>query len=200
MNVISTFLVAFLLSFLGSIPPGTLNLTALQLGLEQKTKLGIRFALAASIIEYPYAWIAVTFEKAITSSGDAERLLQLIAAIAMIIFGALNLLSATSKKPLSLANSGFRRGIIMGILNPLALPFWIGVTAYLKSLGFITLSSAAEIQAYLLGVVFGAFILLVAILYSARRALVYLSNDRLAKRVPGFTLIALGVYGLMDLL
>jgi len=200
MSVISTFLVAFLLSFLGSIPPGTLNLTALQLGLEQKIKLGIRFAIAASIIEYPYAWIAVTFEKAITSSGETERLLQLIAAMAMITFGALNLLSATSKKPLTLANSGFRKGIIMGILNPLALPFWIGATAYLKSLGFITLRSAAEVQAYLLGVVCGAFILLLAILYSARRAFVYLSNDRLAKRVPGFTLIALGVYGLIDLL
>ncbi|HYG01250.1 MAG TPA: LysE family transporter [Chryseosolibacter sp.] len=200
MIVLSTFLTAFSLSFLGSIPPGTLNLTALQLGLEKRTKLAVRFAFAASLIEYPYAWIAVTFEKVITSSGETERWLQLVAAFAMLLFGILNLRSVNSPKPSSLSGSGLRRGVIMGILNPLALPFWIGVTAYLKSLGFVTLKSSVEVHAYLLGVFLGAFSLLCATAYFAQRMVLYFSNDRVVKRVPGFTLIALGVYGLIDFL
>ena len=55
-------------SFVGSIPPGTLNILVLQLGLENKIKVALRFALAVSVVEYPYAWIAVVFEDWITSS------------------------------------------------------------------------------------------------------------------------------------
>jgi threonine/homoserine/homoserine lactone efflux protein len=62
------FLWGFFFSFIGSIPPGTINLTCVQLGLEKKIKIAWRFAIAASVMEYPYAWIAVEFAEWITSS------------------------------------------------------------------------------------------------------------------------------------
>ena len=68
MEMLQNFLFAFLFSFLGSIPPGTLNLTVLQLGIERKINIALRFAIAAALIEYPYAWLAVAFEGFITSS------------------------------------------------------------------------------------------------------------------------------------
>ncbi|MEQ9413449.1 MAG: hypothetical protein RIF39_06440, partial [Cyclobacteriaceae bacterium] len=62
MEILTVFLLGAFFSFIGSIPPGTLNLSVLQLGLEGKVKTALRFALAVAIIEYPYTWIGVEFE------------------------------------------------------------------------------------------------------------------------------------------
>ena len=51
MIYLQVFFVGLVFSFLGSIPPGTLNLCVLQLGLEKKVGAALRFALAVSIIE-----------------------------------------------------------------------------------------------------------------------------------------------------
>ena len=68
MHVLIPFILSFFWSFIGSIPPATINLTVVQLGLEGKTNLAWRLALGAAIIEYPYAWIAVKLEDMITAS------------------------------------------------------------------------------------------------------------------------------------
>ena len=67
MMLLQVFLIGLVFSFIGSIPPGTLNLAVLQLGMEYKIKTALRFSLAVAIIEYPYAWIAVVFEDWVTS-------------------------------------------------------------------------------------------------------------------------------------
>ncbi|MBK8289970.1 MAG: hypothetical protein IPK96_02445 [Flammeovirgaceae bacterium] len=64
--IIQVFIIGLIFSFLGSIPPGTLNLAVLQLGMEHKIKTALRFSLAVAIIEYPYTWIAVVFEDWVT--------------------------------------------------------------------------------------------------------------------------------------
>ncbi|NJM24233.1 MAG: hypothetical protein HC859_00495 [Bacteroidia bacterium] len=89
--MIVTFLIAALFSFIGSIPPGTLNLTILQLGLEKRISIAWRFALAAVVVEYPYAWLAVKFEKLILSSPVITDNFKLIAACVMTALGAFNI-------------------------------------------------------------------------------------------------------------
>jgi threonine/homoserine/homoserine lactone efflux protein len=60
--IVQVFLIGLIASFIGSIPPGTLNIMVLQMGLENKIRTAMRFISGRSIIEYPYAWIAVEFE------------------------------------------------------------------------------------------------------------------------------------------
>jgi threonine/homoserine/homoserine lactone efflux protein len=196
MAVVFSFLLAFFFSFVGTIPPGSVNLTIIQLGLSGKIKIAWRFALTVSIVEYPYAWLAIEFESLITHSQIVIEHFRLLAAIVMLIIGILNLISATGqrvKKVGSFDDSGIRRGLLLGILNPLAMPFWIGITAYLKSLHLIALSSPAEIHAYLLGVSGGTLILLMALAYLARNVQSRFERNNLLRVVPGATLIALGL-------
>ena len=94
MEIFLVFFLGAFFSFIGSIPPGTLNLSVLQLGLEGKVKVALRFALAVSIIEYPYAWIAVQFEGWVTSAPMVIENFQLVTAIVMVGIGALNLWAA----------------------------------------------------------------------------------------------------------
>jgi len=190
------FVVGIVFSFLGSIPPGTLNLCVLQLGLEKKIGAALRFSLAVAIIEYPYAWIAVEFERWITSSPAVIENFQLLTAIVMTIIGLLNIWAA--QRPTEFANrfneSGFRRGLILSLLNPMAIPFWIGITAYLKAQGWIDLSSQLKLHLYVLGTSIGAMILLTLFTYLAHRLSSYVTGSKLVKLVPGITLLALGLY------
>jgi threonine/homoserine/homoserine lactone efflux protein len=202
MEMLQTFLIAFLFSFLGSIPPGTLNLTILRLGLEHKMNIAWRFAVAAALIEYPYAWLALLFEDWVTSSPAIINNFKLITAIVMITLGVLTIRSTMrpsgSTEPVH--ESGFRKGLLLGILNPLALPFWIGITAYLKSQGWIALSGSGEIHSYLLGISLGALTLLMLVAYLAQKAAVVFSSHANVKFIPGVVLLVLGAYALVQYL
>lgn len=196
MLYLQVFLVGLVFSFLGSIPPGTLNLCVLQLGLEKKISIALRFALAVSIVEYPYAWIGVEFEHWITSSPWVVRNFQLITALVMTAMGVLNIWAARNPTSFSVKfnASGFRRGIVLSILNPMAIPFWIGVTAYLKSQGWIDLSTTGLLHSYVLGTSVGAMVLLTLYTFLANRLSVYIQNSRVVQLVPGITLLLLGIY------
>ena len=201
-DVFWVFLMGAFWSFLGSVPPGTLNLSVLHLGLEGKTKVAWRFALAVAIIEYPYTWLAIQFEYWITSNPMVTENFQLITAIVMTTIGVGNLWSA--RKPTAATekfqSSGFRRGLILSILNPMALPFWIGVTAYLKAQGWITLSSTLLLHSYVLGTSVGVMILLGLFILLAKKMSGYASQNGWVKLVPGFTLLGLGLYAFVKYL
>lgn len=196
MVYVQVFLVGVLFSFLGSIPPGTLNLAVLQLGMEHKIKTALRFTLAVAIIEYPYAWIAVMFEDWLTSSPVIINNFQLITAVVMTVLGIFTIWSAQKPSNFSMRfnESGFRRGIVLSILNPMAIPFWIGITAYLKAQHWIDLSTSGLVHSYVFGTSVGVFILLVLFAFLARKLSAYVKDNRYVNLIPGLTLLALGVY------
>lgn len=198
MELAATFFIAFIFSFVGSIPPGTLNLTMIHLGLDHKLNVAWRFGLAASLIEYPYAWLAIEFENIITANLMTERF-QIITGIVMLLLG-LFMLKPAATNPSRFSQrfhaSGFRRGLVLGILNPLALPFWIFMTAYLKSIGWVDLSDNFEKHLYLMGIVAGAFSLLIVVAFLARQVVQYLGESPFMKKFPGVVLVFLGLYAI----
>jgi threonine/homoserine/homoserine lactone efflux protein len=202
MEAFLTFFVAFFFSFIGTIPPGTINLSIIQMGLEHRVSAAWRFALAASIIEYFYAWIAVEFEELITSSPAVTENFELIGAVVMLTLGAVSLYTTKRPSPVisRFDHSGIRKGIILGILNPLALPFWVAMTAYIKSQRWISLSTDLELHSYLFGVALGGLALLMIVFYLARKVVSYFRDNTFLKKIPGLTLLILGVYALINYL
>jgi threonine/homoserine/homoserine lactone efflux protein len=196
MIYLQVFLVGAVFSFLGSIPPGTLNVSVLQLGLDRKIGAALRFSLAVAIVEYPYAWIAVEFENLITSTPAVVQNFQLLTAVVLTGIGIVNIWAAQrpTKFTTVLSESGFRRGIILSLLNPMAIPFWIAYTAYFKAQGWIDLSSPLKVHLYVLGTSVGVMILLILFTYLAHRMSQYVTNNKIVKLVPGVTLLVLGVY------
>jgi threonine/homoserine/homoserine lactone efflux protein len=195
--IVQVFIIGFIFSFLGSIPPGTLNLLVLQMGLEHRIKAALRFALAVSIVEYPYAWIAVEFEQLITSSPTVMENFQLWGAIIMTTIGVLNLWSVRKPSTITvkLSQSGFRRGFLLSILNPQAIPFWIALTAYLKYQGLIVLDTPWRVHSYILGTSVGAMALLTLLAVLAHKVASSFRDNRLIRMIPGVVLLALGLFG-----
>lgn len=202
MEVLQAFIIAFIFSFAGSIPPGTLNLTVFQFGIEKKTSLVWRFALAAMLIEYIYALIAVKFASLIVSSRGIVDNLHVITGVVMIVLGVINLMSANKPGRFSnrFSNSGFRRGLLLSILNPLAIPFWIAMTAYFKTHDWIDLATPPELYSYLLGVSFGGGTFLISLAYLTKNMSHYFQTNNWVKKIPGILLILLGVYAFLQLL
>ena len=196
MDYLKVFLMGFIFSFIGSIPPGSLNLTVLQLSLEKKISIALRFALAVSIIEYPYTWIGVHFQYLISSSPVVVENFQLIAAIVMTALGVYNLWP--TRTPTGFAKkfneSGFRRGIVLSILNPMAIPYWMGFTAYLKAQGWIDLATPGLLHSYVLGTSIGAMALLTVLVFFAQRLAPYVQGSRWIKIIPGMLMLGLGMY------
>jgi threonine/homoserine/homoserine lactone efflux protein len=199
--VTTAFAIAFAFSFIGSVPPGTINLTVLQLGLERKFSIAMRFGAAAALIEYPYGWIAVKFAALILSSPAIVTNFQLITGIVMVTLGAFNLWSASKPSNFSVRfnNSGFRRGLLLGLLNPMAIPYWIAMTTYCKSQGWIDLDTNSELHGYLVGVVLGALTLLSILVYLAGKIAPLFRHQGILKRIPGVVLLALGIYAFIRL-
>ena len=200
--IIQVFIIGVVISFMGSIPPGTLNLAVLQLGMEKKVKAALRFALAVSIIEYPYAWIAVVFEDWITSTPVIVENFQLITAVVMLVIGVFSVWTARKPSELSIKfnESGFRRGIVLSILNPMSIPFWIAYTAFLKSQGWIDLTTSWRVHSYVFGTSVGVMILLTLLAFLANRLASYAKDNRVVKLIPGITLLVLGFYALIKYL
>jgi threonine/homoserine/homoserine lactone efflux protein len=195
-EIVVAFLLGTFFSFIGSIPPATLNLSVLQLGLEHKRAIALRFTLAVTLIEYPYAWIGVVFEEWVRSAPGITENFQLITACVMTVLGIFNLWSV--RKPSEFAvkfnQSGFRRGLLLSILNPMAIPFWVGITAYLKEQNWLTLDTQWHIHSYVLGTSVGVFLLLFLFIYLAEWVSRYIKNNWLVKLIPGVTLLILGLY------
>ncbi|MBT1700038.1 LysE family transporter [Fulvivirgaceae bacterium PWU4] len=200
MEALLTLSIAFLFSFIGTIPPGTMNLTIIGLGLEHRISTAWRFALAAALIEYPYAWLAVEFENLITSSPMITANFRIITGVVMTVLGVISLRSSQKPSPFAkrFQESGFRRGILLALLNPLALPFWVAMTAYLKSQRWIDLDTNMEVHFYLLGVSLGSLSLLIILAYLARRVVRQFQGNTFLKKIPGITLLVLGAYALIQ--
>lgn len=196
MEYLYVFFTGLVFSFIGSIPPGTLNVSVLQLGLEKKVNTALRFALAVSIVEYPYAWIAVEFEYWLTSSPVIVENFQLITAIAMTVLGSFTLWAARKPSTFSVkfSESGFRRGIVLSLLNPMAIPYWMGATAYFKAQGWIDLSSDGLIHSYVFGTSVGAMLLLTLFTFMAAKLAPHIQKNIFIKLLPGFIMLALGLY------
>ena len=189
--------ISYAFSFLGSLTPGTVNLSVLQSGLDHKSSVAIRMASAAAIVEYFYAWIAVEFELLITSSPLVVANMQLITAIVMTVLGVMTIWSspATGKPKETSQPKGFIKGLVLGVLNPLAIPYWTGATAYFKSNGWIDLSTSFGLHSYLLGVSLGVFSLLLLVTFSARRlAKMLLDRNSMIRKIPGYLMLALGIF------
>lgn len=194
-----TFIVAFIISFLGSIPPGAINLSVLQLGLEHRHDAALRFSIAAAIIEIPYAFIAIRFQLLLESSPWLIDNFKLMAAIVLLVLGILSIIQQSRSKPASalmnrIQKSGFRRGLLIGLFNPMAMVFWIGVTAYLKQHDWIDLSTLTNEVAYIAGLALGTFALLACLTYLSKALAPIFKGSKFLKLMPSVAFFLLAIY------
>ena len=152
----------FLISFLGTLPLGTLSLAAMQISITDGVLPAISFTLGALTAEVVYVRISLV---AMTWVRRNEKLLKILEWATLVIVLALAFSSFwTAYHPKVQQNiilsNGMHRGLLgllMSSLNPMQIPFWFGWSAVLFSKNILR-PGFWNYNAYLIGIGAGTFL------------------------------------------
>jgi threonine/homoserine/homoserine lactone efflux protein len=201
------FLIVSVISFAGSIHPGTVNLAVVQTTLSQSRRAGLWLALGGSLPEIGYSALAAGGLMLIPMHSNWTVVLAY--APIPILLGAG--IAAFRHKPLVLnvtATNGvslpFWKGIALGGTNPQLLPFWSAVWLYLSqaTIGNQMLIPAGQFASqwvFALGTATGAFGLLVLVVWLAdwqRQRIVHYLNGPWINRLAGGLFIGMALWQL----
>ncbi|EDM34605.1 hypothetical protein PBAL39_24028 [Pedobacter sp. BAL39] len=141
-----TLFLGILLNMVGYIPPGNINLTVVQITITRGIRQALYFIGAFSTIEILFTFGVMRFVQWLSS----EIVLDNIIDVVMIfMFGILGLITWRSRREMPKADyskkDSIRYGMLLGVLNPMQIPYWLFVGSYLISqewinTGFLSLS------------------------------------------------------------
>ncbi|MEQ9402250.1 MAG: LysE family transporter [Cyclobacteriaceae bacterium] len=199
---LQTLIVAFVVSYIGSIPPGTINVTVMQLAIQKRRRAAVFFAFAASAVEFVYAGFTVQFHILLNNNEVLADYFRIITSIALIGLGLWNIFSTSTSESV-IVNSekgrhGFIRGMMLGILNPMTIPFWLAITTYLENDDLISVDGFS-FWMYLIGLSVGTFCLLITVNALGSQFTRIADNKFLVHKLPGIILFTLGIYFLLKL-
>jgi threonine/homoserine/homoserine lactone efflux protein len=151
------------LSFIGSIPFGSINVTVMESSITRGFRTAIWVIFGAACIEFIQAFVALKFSALITRNPVTEMIL-FWASIPILIAIGIYFVRQKNSPDTDLhgysRSRGFLKGIIIAALNVLAIPYWIFYGSYLTTIGLIDLSSNFNIVIFSLGVFSGTIIIL----------------------------------------
>jgi threonine/homoserine/homoserine lactone efflux protein len=131
-RLVKIFFVGMVISFIGSLPLGTLNIAAMQISITDGYIPALWFSTGSLLTEIIYVRISLV---AMDKIRKQERILKMLEWLTLLIVTALAISSfvAAAKnnpgaKNIILSNTMHRffLGFIMSAINPVQIPFWFG--------------------------------------------------------------------------
>lgn len=198
--MLTSFFIAFIISFLGSIPVGVLNLTSVDIGLRKSLYHVMIFAFAVSLVEYAQGFIALKFSSLFETNQNLELYINLFATPVFFILGIIYLRKHGKPPKQKEAISDFGKGLLLSIVNPLAIPFWVIWGTFSFSNNWLT-NDNLSIAIFTIGISFGTFITLVLFGLLAKRIInkIEVVNQRI-NQIIGWTLIILGILQVLKII
>ncbi len=155
-----TFSVAVIINFVGYIPLGNINLTSVQISVNRGMKQALYFITAFSLVEGLFTYVLMRFAEWFASHEKWLNALDWILIVMFLIMGVVVLNMAEHPKNVEYRRrDSVRYGIILGILNPMQIPFWMIGGTYLISNHWIT-TAGWGLEIFSVGASIGAFICL----------------------------------------
>lgn len=160
-------IIGFGAAFLGTTPPGLLNLTAAKTQAIYGSKKANLFMLGSSSVSALYSFIAASLTSFLESN---PVYLQDILLVGLIIFAILTIvfaykgfmLNKNGPKPVNNERSNFFiTGVLLSIINILPFPFYIAITYFLQNLISFNYS-VQQILILVIGVFSGTYAILFA--------------------------------------
>lgn len=155
--LLQTFLVAVIINFLGYIPLGNINLTTIQISVNKGLKQALYFIITFAVMDIILTYILMRFAEWFAEHESWWNVLDYLLIMVFLILGTLSWYSSTHTKEVSVRSmDSVRYGIILGIFNPMQIPFWMIGGTYLLSHNWIT-SDGLGLESFALGAGIGAF-------------------------------------------
>jgi threonine/homoserine/homoserine lactone efflux protein len=158
--LLRVFLWGMLISFLGTLPMGTLNVTAMQIGIQESIKNALLFALGSLTVEMIYVRISLVGIDWVSRQVKLMRAMQWITLAIIIALAVGSIMAALhpsdAAKNVVLQNKLHRTllGMFMCAINPVQIPFWFGWSTVLFSKKILQPVSA-QYNSYIVGIGIG---------------------------------------------
>jgi threonine/homoserine/homoserine lactone efflux protein len=156
------FVTGIFISFLGALPMGTLNMSAMQIAITDGFYPAVLFALGALLVEMIYVrmtLVAMGWFRAHKKLLMAMEWLTLIIILVLAVSSFYTAMHPTLKANPILSNSVHRFWLGAGLsaINPLQVPFWFGWSTVLTGKGILVRHGYNYVY-YILGIGIGTFI------------------------------------------
>ena len=157
-----SFILGFSSSYLGTIAPSMLNITATKISLEKNKKEAINYAIGVSIIVLFQAFFALLFLKTILNN---PFILETIQTASIFVFGVLSIIffrkALQERKENYQKNKykGFITGITLSLINMFSIPFYCAVAGYFNMNGWLNLTTQ-NVIVFVIGSGLGTYFIL----------------------------------------
>lgn len=159
--LVKIFFVGMLVSFLGSLPLGTLNIAAMQISVSDGINSAIFFSIGSLLAEIVYVRLSLVAMDWIRKQERVLKVLEwvtlaIVVALAIASFYAALHPSQNENVILSSNLPKFILGFTMSALNPVQIPFWFGWSTVLFSKK-VLLPRNDHYNTYIIGIGIGTF-------------------------------------------
>ncbi len=149
------------ISFLGSLPLGTLNIAAMQIGMQESIAAAMWFSLGSLLVEMIYVRISLVGISWMLQRKQLMKWLDWITLLIVLALAAGSFIAATQEgevKNILLDNPmhRFLLGAFMCAINPVQIPFWFGWSTVLFTKK-VLVPKNSNYNSYIAGIGIGTF-------------------------------------------
>jgi len=154
-----------IITLVGVVPPGLLNMTAAKISLKEGYSRGIMFSVGVCLIVIFQTYLAAIFARYLSNHPDVIDILQRVALVIFVLITIYYLIFAKTQVQPDAVNrvkskhSRFFFGMFLSCLNMFPIPYQAYMTITLASFGWLTFDFTS-IAAYVAGSAMGTFVML----------------------------------------
>ena len=160
--LLKIFFTGMLVSFLGSLPLGTLNIAAMQISVSDGVAAAMLFSAGSLLVEIIYVRISLVAIDWIRKQEKVLKALEWVTLLIVVALAAASFYAALHPGDqknivLSSALPKFFLGMLMCAVSPVQIPFWFGWSTVLFTKK-ILLPRNDHYNSYIIGIGIGTFI------------------------------------------
>ncbi|MEO6894239.1 MAG: LysE family transporter, partial [Ginsengibacter sp.] len=131
MPIVKVFFWGMIVSFLGSLPLGTLNVAAMQISVQENVQNAILFSLGSLSVEMIYVRISLVGINWVRKQKKLFRWMEWITVAIVLALAIGSFAAAMKTHPAKnvILNNNINRyflGVMLSAINPVQIPFWFG--------------------------------------------------------------------------
>lgn len=162
MKFFRIFITGLTISFLGTLPLGTLNIAAMQISVSDGIRPAIYFVIGCLLVEIVYVRVSLVAMNWVLKNKKLFRWLEWLSVVIILALAVSSFVAASDEvvKKNVLLSGGVHRfwlGVIMSAINPVQIPFWFGWSTVLFTKGVLEHKNS-QYNVYILGIGIGTFI------------------------------------------
>lgn len=160
-KLLRIFITGLFISFLGTLPLGTMNIAAMQISVTDGLRPAMLFALGALLIEIGYVRLSLVAMSWIRKNQKLFKILEWVTLLIILALAVFSFIAAATpgvKQNVVLSGTihRFWLGVTMSALNPMQIPFWFGWSTVLFTKK-VLLPRNSHYNMYIAGIGIGTF-------------------------------------------